>query len=280
MVEQKSDSDKSALIARGRLKEARKWFARRDWEVLPQGIRGQLVLRWVADHAWMAYPSDPEGAVRRHCGQLAPWLKEDGLTELVADTADSNKRWSHDQSAAVLEIGVRDSRALSFRFLGCDDDPNYEIRTAAKKEKAAGLTPLFRRRCRTESSRGALQMRMPGRYRRSLRPWPRAPACSACWSARFCRNPGQYHSAGAISDADADGSQRRNPRQPRQASPASRATRQARGIRRARGSHRRKPDDQRRDHSPRRRNPDGTQIARRRQSRSGIDDVAGDVAAI
>jgi hypothetical protein len=154
MAKQKSDSDKSVMIARGRLKEARKLFAHRGWEVLPQGIRGQLILKWVADHAWLAYPANPKGAVRRHCGQLAPWLKEDGLAELIATTAESNKKWSHDQSATVLEISMRDGRALGFRFLGCDDDPTYERRLKIKRAKNAARARKYRASRSTGAKRG------------------------------------------------------------------------------------------------------------------------------
>jgi hypothetical protein len=154
MPKQKSDSDKSALIARGRLKDARKWFAHRGWEVLPQGIRGQLILRWVADHAWLAYPADPKGAVRRHCGPLAPSLKEEELDELITATVDSNKRWSHDQSATVLEISMGDSRALNLRFLGCDDDPTFERRLKEKRAKKAASARARRAARRTGDGRG------------------------------------------------------------------------------------------------------------------------------
>jgi hypothetical protein len=151
---QESHADKAALIARGRLKEARQSFARRGWEILPQGIRGQLILKWVADHAWLAYPADPKSAVRRHCGQLAPWLKEDGLAELVATTAESNKRWSHDQSATVLEISMRESQSSGFRFLGCDDDPTYERRLKVKRAKNAARQRKFRAANSTGRKRG------------------------------------------------------------------------------------------------------------------------------
>jgi hypothetical protein len=153
-------SDKTVLIARGRLKEARKWFTRRGWEVLPQGLRGRLILQWVADHAWMAYPSDPKGAVRRECRRYAPWLKGAELEELVEATKKSNKRWSHDHSATVLEISMRDSQALGFRFLGCDDDPTYERRLKIKRAKNAARQKKFRAANSTGAKRGrpALQL--------------------------------------------------------------------------------------------------------------------------
>jgi hypothetical protein len=137
MAEQKSDSDKSTLIARGSLKEARKLFAHRGWDTLPQGRRGQRILAWCAIQAWLAYPSDPEAAVRRVCGGLAPYLKESGWIDLIAETKSANKRFSHDQSAMVLEISVRDCLAQGFRFLGCDDDPGYEARHKAKQARNA-----------------------------------------------------------------------------------------------------------------------------------------------
>jgi hypothetical protein len=130
-------SDKSVLIARGRLKEARKLFARRGWNVLPQGIRGQRILAWCAVQAWLAYSSDPEAGVRRVCGGLAPYLKEAEWVELVAETKVANKRFSHDQSAMVLEISVSDCLAHGLRFLGSDNDPDYRERHKAKRERNA-----------------------------------------------------------------------------------------------------------------------------------------------
>src|SRR5580704_15957097 len=66
------------------------------------------------------------------------------LDQLVADTATSNKRWTHDQSAAILGIGFRDREAHGFRFIGADDDPNYDIRCEAKREKGAARVRRFR----------------------------------------------------------------------------------------------------------------------------------------
>jgi len=42
----------------------------------------------------------------------APWLTDDELAEVIAKTRTSNKPWSADQSATVLEIGVRDRSTL------------------------------------------------------------------------------------------------------------------------------------------------------------------------
>jgi hypothetical protein len=108
------------------------------------------ILRWYADHAWVGYPSHPEAAVRRLCGKLAPHLSDSDLDQLVDETVDSNKRWSHDQSAIVLRLGIRDSRRLKLWFLGCDDDANYEIRIGLKKAKDAAK----KRKRRAERSSG------------------------------------------------------------------------------------------------------------------------------
>src|ERR1700743_2643260 len=98
--------DQTALIARCRLKEAKKWFVHRGWDVLPQGRRGQRILQWGADHAWLAASKTPQTSVRRWARRWAPWLKPAELNKLVSDTEHSNKRWSADQCAAVLEISV------------------------------------------------------------------------------------------------------------------------------------------------------------------------------
>jgi hypothetical protein len=134
---QKSTLDKTVLMARGRLKEARLEFAHRGWPVLPQGRRGQRILAWCAVQAWLAYPKNPEAAVRRICDELSPWLKDDRLVELIADTKVANKRFSHDQCAMVLEISVSDCLARGYRFLGASDDWSYEARHKAKRARNA-----------------------------------------------------------------------------------------------------------------------------------------------
>jgi hypothetical protein len=155
-------SDKSVLIARGRLKETRKLLAGRGWNVLPQGIRGQRILALCACLAWDGYPSNPEAAARRICGGLAPHLKELELAELIAETRVTNRRFSHDQCAMVLEISVIDCLAQGFRFLGCDDDPDYQSRHKARRARNAAC----QRRRRAAKSSG----RKGGRPRLDLSP--------------------------------------------------------------------------------------------------------------
>jgi hypothetical protein len=144
----------AALFARGRLAEARKWFTYLGWDVLPQGIRGQRILSWGADHAYLASAANPTQSVRRWCRRWAPWLREAELAELVAHTVDSNKRWSADQCAAVLEITVRDREALHLRFIGADDDPSHELRFSVKREKAAARSRRYRAVNRSGRPRG------------------------------------------------------------------------------------------------------------------------------
>ena len=146
------------MFARGRLKEARTWFTLRGWPVLPHNERGKRIILWIADHAWLGYPSNPEAAVRRICGPLAPWrLSDSQLDDLVESRRTSNKRWSHDHSAVVLKITVADCLAQGFRFLGAADDPDYRERQEATRVKKAASA----RKRRAAKSTG----RPPGRPR-------------------------------------------------------------------------------------------------------------------
>jgi hypothetical protein len=147
---------RNALLARGRLSDARKWFAHRGWKVLPKGIRGQRILRWGADQAWIAAPTDQKrkGSVRNWCRRWAPTLKDAELDQVVADTIESNKRWSADQSATVLGIAMRDRITHGFRFIGAMDDPNYEKRLAMKADKHAARSRRYRAAHSTGTKRG------------------------------------------------------------------------------------------------------------------------------
>jgi hypothetical protein len=144
LAPQECAKDKSTLLARGRLAEARKWFTHRGWNSMPQDARGRRILQWGADHAWLAGPTNPKLSVRRWCRRWAPWLTDAALAEVIARTANSNKRWTSDQSAAVLEITMRDRSAHGLRFIGAADDPNYEIRGGIKRAKAAERARRYR----------------------------------------------------------------------------------------------------------------------------------------
>src|SRR5262245_1785135 len=112
--------DRNAMLACGRLADARRWLEHRGWKVLPKDDRGQRILKWAADHAYLACPTNPKRSVRRWCRRWAPWLTDGELSQIVADVEVSNKRWSSDQCATVLVISVRDRANLGLRFIGAN----------------------------------------------------------------------------------------------------------------------------------------------------------------
>jgi hypothetical protein len=137
-------ADLGVMFARGRLSDAKKVFAHRRWGVIPSGIRGRRIVQWGADHAWLAASANPKRSVRNWCRKWAPWLKDAELDLIVAETETRNKHWSHDQSAAVLEIGVTDREELKTWFLGADDDQDHEQRRAIHKAKNAARQRRYR----------------------------------------------------------------------------------------------------------------------------------------
>jgi hypothetical protein len=147
-------SDVYTLRATGRLANAREVFKHRGWQTLPLGERGNRILRWGADHAWLACPTNPKRSVRRWCSRwmTRPFRPAD-IAALVAYAKTSNKRWSDDESAMVIEITLADHKTIEggLRFLGASDDPNYEIRDNIKRAKAAARA----RKCRANHSTGA-----------------------------------------------------------------------------------------------------------------------------
>src|SRR5206468_1132207 len=112
---------------------------------------------------------NPRRSVRRWCRRWASWLTDTELNDIVAAAVTSNKRWSGDQSAMVLEITVRDREALKLWFLGADDDPHYEQRLKLKRAKGAARQQRFRAAHATGAKRGrpALQLSPEDRIARS-----------------------------------------------------------------------------------------------------------------
>jgi len=104
--------------------------------------------------AWDGYPSDPEAAVRRICGGLAPYLKEHELAALIESTRAANRRFSPDQCAMVIEISVTDCLARGYRFLGADNDPDYVDRDKAKRARNAACKRKSRAAKRSGRPRG------------------------------------------------------------------------------------------------------------------------------
>jgi hypothetical protein len=146
--------DKAVLIARGRLKNARHWLDHRQRRVRPKSRRGRIILGWVADHARLAYPRDPDGAVRRECCKFAPTLTEAELDELVVASELSNKSWTPDHSAMVLGISFEDQTPSISRFLGCDDDLNYDRRRERRESNNAAAARKYRASKGASTKRG------------------------------------------------------------------------------------------------------------------------------
>jgi hypothetical protein len=147
-------NQRKLIRPRGRLSDLKKVMADRQWDVLPQGIRGQRILRWSADHAYLADPANPERSVRRWCRKVAPWLKPAELDAIVAYTKTSNKRWSDDESALTLEVSLADRDRLHLRFIGANDDLNFARRRDAQHEKDAGYARTYRAKHSSGRPRG------------------------------------------------------------------------------------------------------------------------------
>ncbi|MBR0934868.1 hypothetical protein [Bradyrhizobium jicamae] len=145
------NSHTRAIRAAGRLADAKKIFAHRGWDVLPQNIRGQRILAWGADMAFLASPNNPKRSVRNWCRKWAPWLKPAELDKIIAGTGTTNKRWNDDQCAAVLVITVSDRTTLGLRFIGAEDDPDHKVRDDLRREKNAAC----QRRRRAANSSGS-----------------------------------------------------------------------------------------------------------------------------
>jgi hypothetical protein len=148
-------ASKSVIAARTLLKEAREIiFPDRGWQHLPQTERGWRILRWGADQAWLAWPADPKAGVIRWCSFAAPWLSDADLDAIVARTKTSNKRYSPDDSARVLEITVADKVRLDLRQSGANDDPFYAVRNRIKLEKDAARKRESRAKTPSTGKRG------------------------------------------------------------------------------------------------------------------------------
>ena len=144
----------------GKGSEARMWFAYLGWEAPPQGIRGQRILSWGADHAYLASTANPKRSVRRWCRRWAAVAFRGRASRACRQHRRQQQALVRRSVAAVLEITVRNRDALCLRFIGASDDPNYELRLAAKREKDAARSRRYRAAHSTGSKRGwpALQL--------------------------------------------------------------------------------------------------------------------------
>jgi hypothetical protein len=153
----KNDHANTAMIARCRLGNARKWFEHKGWKELPQTTRGERILQWGAFHAYLASSTNPERSVRNWIGRYAPRVKGAELDRLVAATADAverGARWSPDESAVTLELGWRDRELLHLWHLGANDDPDYTHGHAERRKKGATYSRRYRASNSTGASRG------------------------------------------------------------------------------------------------------------------------------
>jgi hypothetical protein len=139
------------MRARGRLKNARQWFAHLGWDVLPKTERGRRILQWAADHACLASPTNPERSVRRWCRKWAPWCDPD---RVVDQCQTSNKRWSDDQSATVLGITLSDKQSLGLQFIGASDDPDFDQRRETARIQHVERNRRYRAKKSTGRKRG------------------------------------------------------------------------------------------------------------------------------
>ncbi|MET4483043.1 hypothetical protein ABIB66_007608 [Bradyrhizobium sp. F1.13.3] len=144
------------VVARGRLKEARIWNGLRGWKIWPKGSP----LGWAADHVYLASPHNWQHHLRRWCARWAPWLTQSELSELISSTAESNKRWTADQCAVALDVTLDDRNRLGFRFIGADDDPNYDRRRDTNQEKTNARARKYRAKNRSGAPRGRPRLQL------------------------------------------------------------------------------------------------------------------------
>jgi hypothetical protein len=159
---QASAINKSLMFARGRLLDLPKVFLHRGWHVagMPKNDRAYRILRCLADHVWIAKQHHEEIEIRfdiiRHlCVKFAPWMTPAELQQIVDDTPKSNKRWTNDQVARVLELTALEAAEIGgLRFLGACDDDDRIIRDAIKRAKTAERNRRYRASRRTGAQRG------------------------------------------------------------------------------------------------------------------------------
>jgi hypothetical protein len=148
------DIGKFAMRARCLLKEMRRLFEHRGWDVLPKTEWGLRILRLGADLAWLAAQANPKRSVRTWCRRYGRAFSPDELDAIIAATDSSNKRWTGDQIATVLEVTASDRAAMGFRQIGACDDPNYERRRKSQRQKEAACQRQLRASRSTGRTRG------------------------------------------------------------------------------------------------------------------------------
>lgn len=155
------------LVARGRLKVAKKLFAANGWQTLPKTTRGRRILEWGADHAWCSRPSNRAQAVREWYGLMAPWASKAQIKAILAALKNGERilNWTADQSAMVLELSLARCRELKLqRFLGADDDVNYERRRGIAAKGGAARSKKYRAKRSTGRPRGRPKRQAPKEF--------------------------------------------------------------------------------------------------------------------
>lgn len=139
-----------AMIARLRLKQATRWFAKKGKET----VRSQSVIRWIACQAWLSASRNPPATVRAVLTRLAPTLSSNEIQDLTEHTKGNISRWTSDQCAEILQISVWDREALQLWHLGAIDDYDYAIRSKLRAQKSALRVAKFRAKIISPRPRG------------------------------------------------------------------------------------------------------------------------------
>ena len=139
-----------AMIARLRLKQATRWFAKKGKET----VRSQSVIRWISCQAWLSASRNPPATVRAVLTRLAPTLSSNDIQDLIEHTKGNISRWTSDQCAEVLQISVWDREALQLWHLGAIDDYDYAIRGQLRAQKSALRVAKFRAKNTSPRRRG------------------------------------------------------------------------------------------------------------------------------
>lgn len=155
------------LVARGRLKMAKKLFAANGWQTLANTPRGRRILEWGADHAWCSRPSNRAQVVREWYGLMAPWASEAQIKAILAALKNGERilNWTADQSAMVLELSLDRCRELKLqKFLGADDDLNYDRRRRIAAKGGAARSKKHRAKKSTGRPRGRPKRQGPKEF--------------------------------------------------------------------------------------------------------------------
>lgn len=138
-----------AMVARMRLKQAARWFAKAKGTV-----KSQAIIRWLACQAWLSTSRNQPATVRAVLTRHAPDLDRDEINAVIKHTRGHITRWTSDQCAEILQISVWDREVLQLWHLGAVDDYDYAIRTQLRARKSALRVAKFRAKNPSPRPRG------------------------------------------------------------------------------------------------------------------------------